>query len=346
VKRSVAPIGSVAVMAALIASLAPTVATHPRLTQVTWNADIAPLIEKRCLGCHVEGGFGPMPLTTYEEARAWSRAIGEQVMERRMPPWPAAPGVGDYANDRSLTPLETEILLAWTEGGTPLGPPVVRPSAHVAAGPGRSPGVDLPLASGTASSSQVERYELATGLSSEKWITGWSLRPAQRSIVERAELGIAMDGLVASWVPPESDVMFPPGVARRLPAGANLVVDVHYRKSTTPRSGVGRVALYFGARPRHELRHRSLSCGTTVLDEDVDVLAVQPRAGEAGAGIEATGRRPDLSIEPLGVVLRFLPGYVPTYRLRSAVRLPRGSRVEVRSTAAECGLEFDYVPVR
>ncbi len=52
---------------------------------------------------------------------SWSRAIQEQVLERRMPPWPAATGFADYGNDRSLTPIEIELLAAWADGGAPLG---------------------------------------------------------------------------------------------------------------------------------------------------------------------------------------------------------------------------------
>jgi hypothetical protein len=342
----VTPIGHVAVVVVLLASLAPTVATHPRLTQVTWTADIEPIIERRCRGCHVEGGFGPMPLTNYDEVRTWSRAISEEVMERRMPPWSAAPGFGDFGNDRSLTPIEVELLVAWTEGGTPVGPLVTRPVPRLDAGSNLLPDLELPLASGTADTPQVERYELPTGLTADKWITGWAFRPGDRALVESADLNIRTEGFVAAWVPPESAVMFPPGVARRVPAGATLVVDVHYRKSGAPRTGAGSVVLYFGARPRHELRHRTLGCGAIVLDEDIDVLAVRPRAGEAGARIEALARRPDETVEPLCAVQRFLPAYVPTYRFRAAVRLPRATTVDVRSTAAECALDVDYVPVR
>ena len=54
-----------------------------------------------------------MSLETYQEARTWAKAIRDEVLERRMPPWPAAPGFGDFSNDRSLTPIEVELLTAW-----------------------------------------------------------------------------------------------------------------------------------------------------------------------------------------------------------------------------------------
>jgi hypothetical protein len=170
--------------------------------------------------------------------------------------------------------------------------------------------------------------------------------PAQPSRIERAVLGLAGEGRVASWLPPEGAVMFPDGVARRLRPRATLTVDVHYRKAAAPVTDVGRVALYFGGSPRHQLGHRSLSCGTSIIDEAIDVLAVEPAASEAGATVEALARRPNASVESLILVRRFLTWHVPTYRYRSAVRLSRGTRVEVSSTAGACTLGIEYVPAR
>jgi hypothetical protein len=335
-------VGSITVLVIGLSASAKT--THPRLTQVTWTTDIAPIIQRRCVGCHVDGGFAPMPLVRYEDARNWSRSIAEHAMEGSMPPWPAAPGVGDFTNDRSLTPIEVELLESWAEGGAAEGPVASTLTRSRAAT--RAANLLLDLSPSATGVSRVTRYTLATAIDQERWITGWEFQPSQPSRVERAVLGVAADGRIASWLPPEGAVTFPDGVARRLPPRSTLTVDVYYRKAATPAAEGGRVGLYFGAAPRHQLRHRSLGCGTTIVDEAIDVLALEPTASEAGAAIEAQARRPDLSIEPLILIRRFLTWYVPTYRYRSAVRLPRGTRVEVRSTSGDCGLSLDYVPAR
>jgi hypothetical protein len=58
-----------------------------------------------------------MPLTSYEEARPWAKAIREEVLARRMPKWHAARGYGEFTNDRSLTPFEIALVVAWVDGG-------------------------------------------------------------------------------------------------------------------------------------------------------------------------------------------------------------------------------------
>jgi hypothetical protein len=58
-----------------------------------------------------------MSLASYEDARPWARAIREEVLTRRMPKWHAARGYGQFANDRSLTPFEIALIVAWVDGG-------------------------------------------------------------------------------------------------------------------------------------------------------------------------------------------------------------------------------------
>jgi hypothetical protein len=337
-------VGSITIIVVSLSASAETF--HPRLTQVTWTTDIAPIVQRRCVGCHVDGGFGPMSLARYEDARNWSRAMSERAMDGTMPPWPAAVGIGDFVNDRSLTPIEIELLNAWAEGGaaegTPSPAPVASPSTP---SPMRAPDLvaELPLAADV--STPVARYELAVPLDRDRWLTAWEFHPVDHARVERAVLSVANTGRVASWLPPGTLSAFPEGVAYRLPAGATLIVEVYYRKASTRPAPGGRVALYFGPAPKHQLRHRSLSCGRTTLEEAIDVLAVEPATNESGAMVEAVARRPDRSVEPLVLVRRFVTWHVPTYRFRSAVRLPRGSRIDVQSSAAACSVGLDYVPV-
>lgn len=90
-------------------------------TKLTWSRDVSRIVWKRCGSCHQDGGGAPMSLLTYEEARPWAKAIKEEVLERRMPPWGAAKGFGEFRNDWSLTQEEISIIADWVEGGAPAG---------------------------------------------------------------------------------------------------------------------------------------------------------------------------------------------------------------------------------
>jgi hypothetical protein len=64
---------------------------------------------------------------TYKEVRPWSEAVKQQVLERRMPPWNAVKGFGEFKDDRGLTQEDLEVLGEWVDGGAPEGNPLYMP---------------------------------------------------------------------------------------------------------------------------------------------------------------------------------------------------------------------------
>lgn len=62
-----------------------------------------------------------MPLVDYEAARPWAKAIRDEVISRRMPPWGAVKGFGEFRDDPSLTQDEIARIAEWVEGGAPEG---------------------------------------------------------------------------------------------------------------------------------------------------------------------------------------------------------------------------------
>ncbi len=95
-------------------------------TKITFSKEISRLIYKRCATCHHEGGSA-FSLLTYDQARPWAKAIKEEALERRMPPWEAIKGFGEFRDDRGLTQEELETISAWVEGGAPEGDPKYLP---------------------------------------------------------------------------------------------------------------------------------------------------------------------------------------------------------------------------
>jgi hypothetical protein len=314
---------------------------HDRTTQVTWTADVAPILQTRCVGCHDTGGFAPIPLASYQDARAAARQIKQEVLEGRMPPWPAARGFGDFSNDRSLTPLEAELLTAWAEGNTPIGPPVDAKYAATAPAAARAADLELMVPAPHDVTALSAHFDLPAVSGGDRWIGGWEFRPGNRSIITQAIVSI--DGTrLGAWTPPDGAVTFPNGVARRLPAGARIGLEVRYRKSASPQTDRSGVAFYFADRPSRELQHRSLPCGRTVLDRDIDALAIAPRVASGGEWIEVVAERPDRSLKALSVVRRYEPAYPITYRFAHATPLARGTSIAVTSSSADCDADLEY----
>jgi hypothetical protein len=96
-------------------------------TKITWSREVSRIVYKRCASCHHEGGSS-FALVTYDQTRPWAEAIKQQVLSRRMPPWNAVKGFGDFKNDRGLTQEEIDILASWVAGGAPEGIPAYLPA--------------------------------------------------------------------------------------------------------------------------------------------------------------------------------------------------------------------------
>jgi len=91
-------------------------------TKLTWDREISRIVVLRCAVCHHTGGRA-FSLMTYAEARPWAVAIKEEILSRRMPPWGAVKGFGDFRNDQGLTSEQIEWITAWVGGGVPEGDP-------------------------------------------------------------------------------------------------------------------------------------------------------------------------------------------------------------------------------
>ncbi len=115
--------------AILILATATVAGAHDIIsTKITWSKEISRVVYKRCASCHRDGGSA-FALITYEQARPWAKAMKEEVLERRMPPWQAVKGFGNFKDDRGLTQEELELISDWVEGGAPEGEPKYLPEA-------------------------------------------------------------------------------------------------------------------------------------------------------------------------------------------------------------------------
>src|SRR5271163_3849849 len=94
----------------------------------TFYKDVLPILQNHCQECHRPGEIAPMALLSYEQTRPWAKAIKANTLAGKMPPWPADPHFGKFANDRSLTKAELDTLAAWADTGAAAGRPADAPA--------------------------------------------------------------------------------------------------------------------------------------------------------------------------------------------------------------------------
>ncbi len=114
-------------------SASPAGAQSPAAAQTsapTFAVDVAPILNKNCVGCHRPGEIGPMSFLSYETTRPWARSIKDKVVSREMPPWAANPAHSmKMRNDRSLSQADIDTVVAWVAAGAPRGNPSDLPAA-------------------------------------------------------------------------------------------------------------------------------------------------------------------------------------------------------------------------
>jgi hypothetical protein len=116
------------VVGLLALAFAPAALAHDTITtKLLWTQEISRIVNKHCVSCHREGGVA-MSLATYDDARPWAKAIRDEVLARRMPPWGAVKGVGEFRGDPSLSQIEIDMIVNWVEGGAPKGDDIYLPS--------------------------------------------------------------------------------------------------------------------------------------------------------------------------------------------------------------------------
>ncbi len=101
-------------------------------TKLLWTQEICRIVNRHCVSCHRDGGTA-MSLANYDDARPWAKAIRDEVLSRRMPPWGPVKGVGEFRDDPSLSQVEIDMIVNWVEGGAPKGDDVFLPAAPKAA---------------------------------------------------------------------------------------------------------------------------------------------------------------------------------------------------------------------
>ncbi|HVJ27248.1 MAG TPA: hypothetical protein VM493_06875, partial [Vicinamibacterales bacterium] len=155
----------------------------------TFAKDVAPILYENCATCHRPGEIAPMSLLSYTDARKWAKAIRDEVSDGTMPPWHADPKHGKFANDRSLTAAEKDVLTNWANNGAPEGDPKDLPPLPKFA-EGWQLGqpdtiLQLPVDYKVPADGFVEYeyFEIPTNFTKDEWLQGLEVRPGNRAVV-------------------------------------------------------------------------------------------------------------------------------------------------------------------
>ncbi len=265
-----------------------TAQTPRSATTPTFWRDVLPILQQHCQVCHRRGEIAPMPLLTYRQVKPYVVEIKQVTSQRTMPPWFADPHFGHFADDPSLTPQEIVTLSAWADAGAPVGDARDAPPPRLWAAGWVIPQPDLvlrmPKPVEIPAHGDVEyTYEIVpTGFTEAKWVQMAEVRPESRANVHHAVVYIRAPGskwlqhapvgvpFTAStlsdpqdrrdshwtdtdallvYAPGSSPDRWPDGLAKFIPAGSDLVFQIHYMAMGGPARDQTSVGLIFAKKP-------------------------------------------------------------------------------------------------
>ena len=369
-------LGAAVALAAVSGQVEKTETHTPIASRWNYNEHLFPIFRDNCGSCHREGGIAPMSLVSYQSAYPWAQSIREEVLGLRMPPWKAEDGFGDFRNGHALPAHEMDMILEWSSGGYPQGPRGLRPAplAEPEEWPLGAPDLQLempePFTLDLNVNELVRYFVLPAGTTEERFVTGADVMPGAGAVVRDVAIYIDATGTARAldaedegpgfgevegrdfptaapltlWSPGRRSVR-QEGAARRLPAGADIVARVHYKKTwiTEYEEFVdqSRVGLYLGDESYRTVDSMLLSApepagGLTLgfsqrVEQELSALAILPEVAVEARDVRVVGVTPDGSRVPM-LFLREPDTAWPTrYWFDAPVVLPAGSTIEVNA---------------
>lgn len=339
---------------------------EPITTKVMFNKEVVRIFQRHCLACHDSGTITNISLATYAQARPWAKAFKEEVLEKRMPPYQAVKGFGRFHDDYSLTQREIDQIVSWVEGGAPKGDDKDMPPSQAMGGwlLGQPDLVLEPKSKVNVSAGEGDEYRcitLGTNLKEDRWVTAVDFHPGHHgAAVHCASFGIDLSKVrdtsdhsldcaaadrLGTWMPGQAVSRLPKNVARLLPAGARIVMRIHYHKTKEAVSDQSSLGLYF-ARDQAMKPLRTIALAAPEIDipagaeryrvkvsytmpEAAEAIAIRPLLFPFAKSVEVTAHRPDGTIEVLIWAKDHRYDWQPDYTFKKPVKLPKGTRIEV-----------------
>ena len=333
---------------------------------VTFSKDIAPILNARCVECHRAGEIAPFPLTTYSETMGWEATIAEVIREDRMPPWNANPEFGHFKNDARLTHEQKQLLLTWIDNGCPEGNAADLPPKPSFVEGWRMPEPDMvihvreePFSVPATGVVEYQYFKVDPQFTEDKYVVAAEARPGNTAVVHHIIAFLILPGqkdvnlgkMLIGYAPGTSPLIFADGAAMKVPAGAQILFEVHYTPNGSEQTDRSYIGLKFtdAATVREEVVGLEAINGKLQIPpgagnhqitakeefrEDITLLSLTPHMHLRGKAFRYDAIYPDGKTETLLDVPRYDFNWQLRYEFAEPKLIPKG-------TVVKCTAVFD-----
>jgi mono/diheme cytochrome c family protein len=253
--------------------------------KVTYAGHVAKIVNDHCINCHRPGDVAPFSLVGYDATKKQSANIISATESKRMPPWKAVAGFGEFKHENRLSESEIAILKRWNEQKSPRGdkskePPIpVFPTAEWALG---KPDVVIapskPFKLEAEGEDVYRNFVFDLNLKEPVYVNAIDVKPSNKKVVHHiiafldaygrsqkiadqntdgqegytssgGGIGTIPTGSLGGWAPGVRADYTEPGTGFLLKPGTKIVMQVHYHKSGKAETDQTKLGLYFAKKP-------------------------------------------------------------------------------------------------
>ena len=330
---------------------------------ISYTDDIVPILEQNCVSCHRDGAIAPWSMSSHAMVKGWSPMMREVVMTRRMPPGQIDNHVGKALKEvAGLSVAEQQKLIQWIDQGAPkdgAADPLAALTFSDAKYSLGEPDIVLSVPPQTIPATGVIDYRyvpVELNLDRDVWIRGiefvpgdrqvlhhvitYLSSPADKSDVEEAE---EQGQNLGGFAPGRQPDTFEDNSGRLIPAGSNLLLQMHYTTSGRETVDATEVGLFVQDVPpayvmsggvagrrrfiippgakEHKLR------GEQLIEKDAYLYEMMPHMHFRGKYMSYTAEYPDGTSELLLSVPKYDFNWQFKYQLQEPLFMPSGTKL-------------------
>lgn len=246
---------------------------------VNYAEHVAPILNKHCTSCHHPDAVAPFSLVGYENAKKQSQMISNSANDKRMPPWKAVHGFGEFLDENRLDDTELAILKAWADKGAVRGDAKKEPKPQQFNPDWELGKPDIVLTPSKAFKLGAEgddvyrNFVFDLGNTEPVYITAMDVKPGNKKVVHHVigfldsrggsvrlaaqnkdgqegyttsggGIGVMPSGALGGWAPGVTVRKSAAGTSFIVRPGTKIIMQVHYHKSGKDETDQTRLGLY------------------------------------------------------------------------------------------------------
>ena len=333
---------------------------------VSYAQDVVPILERRCLSCHTEGGIAPFAMSNHQVVQGWSPMIREVLYTKRMPPGQID---NDYVHDfkevSHITIDETRTLVQWIDEGARFdgdADPLPGLQPELVKWAYGEPDLVLPIPPQRIPATGVQDYRhltLPLPIEEDIWVRAVEFEAGDPTVLHHIiafthgpnginQLEVINQGVGLGGYAPGNEInTYPEGAGFPLSVGDSLLLQMHYTTSGRETVDASEIALYLwdeipgrrvlgGSAAELEIDiapfSRQEMTASKTFHEDVYLSMLGPHMHFRGYDARFRLIHPDGRSEEILNVPNYQFNWQKHYDFKEPLFIPAGSQLEFSGT--------------